>query len=248
MSSLVDKRIIRELKSLNESKKDLIDNGIHFWFDEANIRKVYALFIGQDKTPYKNGFFIISFEFPDNYPWQPPLAKYETQGFCFNRSDRPVEIRFNPNLYTNGKVCLSMLNTWQGPGWTPANTIHNVFIAIQSLVLNEYPLQNEPGFENENMNKLVDYNNIITYATMKISVIEFVNNLISHPDILKPEHLAFKDVVIDYFNKNIEWYKNLLNENKVIYNEKPILNSPCYNMSIKMDYDFLIQRFNEISH
>jgi hypothetical protein len=28
-------------------------------------------------------------------------------------------VRFNPNLYINGKVCLSLLGTWSGPSWNP---------------------------------------------------------------------------------------------------------------------------------
>jgi hypothetical protein len=28
-------------------------------------------------------------------------------------------VRFNPNLYNCGKVCLSLLGTWAGPSWQP---------------------------------------------------------------------------------------------------------------------------------
>lgn len=31
-------------------------------------------------------------------------------------------VRFNPNLYQCGKVCLSLLGTWQGPSWDPATS------------------------------------------------------------------------------------------------------------------------------
>lgn len=246
-SSIVDKRIIRELKSLNDSKKDLIDNGIHFWFDEANIRIIYALFIGQDNTPYYNGFFIISFKFPDNYPWEPPIAKFETQGYCESNTSKPTDIRFNPNLYTNGKVCLSMLNTWQGPGWTPANTIHNVFIAIQSLVLNEWPLQNEPGFENSKMDMLVEYNKIIKYATLKISVIDFIKNMLNenfeHPEYKK----EFFKIIISYIKNNFDWYKEELTTKMAIFSIKPIFHSNCYDMHVKMDYELLFKSFEEIA-
>ena len=30
------------------------------------------------------------------------------------------KVRFNPNLYECGKVCLSLLGTWSGPSWNPA--------------------------------------------------------------------------------------------------------------------------------
>lgn len=31
-------------------------------------------------------------------------------------------VRFNPNLYNCGKVCLSLLGTWSGPSWDPATS------------------------------------------------------------------------------------------------------------------------------
>lgn len=37
--------------------------------------------------------------------------------------------------YAGGKVCLSLLGTWQGPGWTPQSTILQVLLSIQSLIL-----------------------------------------------------------------------------------------------------------------
>ena len=48
-------------------------------------------------------------------------------------------VRFNPNLYNSGKVCLSILGTWsagsQGEGWNAGlSTFLQVAISIQSLV------------------------------------------------------------------------------------------------------------------
>ncbi len=31
-------------------------------------------------------------------------------------------VRFNPNLYNCGKVCLSLLGTWSGPSWDPGTS------------------------------------------------------------------------------------------------------------------------------
>ena len=33
-----------------------------------------------------------------------------------------TQVRFNPNLYNCGKVCLSLLGTWSGPGWVPGES------------------------------------------------------------------------------------------------------------------------------
>eukprot|EP01094_Clydonella_sp_ATCC50884_P027405 TRINITY_DN7858_c0_g1_i1.p1 TRINITY_DN7858_c0_g1~~TRINITY_DN7858_c0_g1_i1.p1 ORF type:complete len:148 (+),score=43.74 TRINITY_DN7858_c0_g1_i1:279-722(+) len=57
-------------------------------------------------------------------------------------------VRFNPNLYNCGKVCLSLLGTWSGPGWVPGeSTLLQVLLSIQSLILVPDPYFNEPGYE-----------------------------------------------------------------------------------------------------
>ncbi|KAK6122581.1 hypothetical protein DH2020_043680 [Rehmannia glutinosa] len=57
--------------------------------------------------------------------------------------------RLNPNLYANGRVCLSLINTWGGSTaerWTQKSTILQILVSIQGLVLNEKPFFNEPVF------------------------------------------------------------------------------------------------------
>lgn len=58
-------------------------------------------------------------------------------------------LRLNPNLYTFGTVCPSLLNTWSGSQsemWTLGkSTMLQVLLSIQALVLNEKPYFNEPG-------------------------------------------------------------------------------------------------------
>jgi len=60
-------------------------------------------------------------------------------------------VRFNPNLYSNGKVCLSLLGTWSGTvgeTWdSAASSIYQVLVSIQSLILVNEPYFNEPGYE-----------------------------------------------------------------------------------------------------
>lgn len=62
-------------------------------------------------------------------------------------------LRLNPNLYKNGKVCLSLLNTWTGKGnevWNPlSSNVLQLLVSIQGLVLNDNPYFNEPGFEKQ---------------------------------------------------------------------------------------------------
>ena len=61
--------------------------------------------------------------------------------------------RVNPNLYEEGKICLSLLGTWQGDearneAWTPnQSTVLQVLVSILGLVLVREPYYNEAGFE-----------------------------------------------------------------------------------------------------
>ena len=148
MSSRQQKRIMNEIKELYKSEEILAESGIYFHFEENSINKIQLLFIGNEDTPYEYGCYFFELTYPDNYPMIPPKMKYYTQGDNIDpKNNKFYSVRFNPNLYTNGKVCLSMLNTWNGPGWVPTNTISNVIVAVQALVLNNFPLQNEPGYE-----------------------------------------------------------------------------------------------------
>ncbi|KAL4711751.1 hypothetical protein ACJJTC_015817 [Scirpophaga incertulas] len=60
-------------------------------------------------------------------------------------------VRFNPNLYNDGKVCLSVLNTWHGrpeEKWNAhTSSFLQVLVSIQSLILVPEPYFNEPGYE-----------------------------------------------------------------------------------------------------
>jgi len=73
-----------------------------------------AIITGAQDTPYSSGCFLFDIHFGSNYPQGPPSVNLETTG---NRA-----VRFNPNLYHEGKVCLSLLGTWRGQSvenWNP---------------------------------------------------------------------------------------------------------------------------------
>ena len=63
-----------------------------------------------------------------------------------------VLTRFNPNLYADGKVCLSLLGTWHGGDssekWNATHSnLLQVVVSIQGLILIPEPIYNEPGYE-----------------------------------------------------------------------------------------------------
>ena len=235
MSNKRTKRIINEIKELQDSVSVLENSGIYFHYDESNINIIYAMLVGPEGTPYEKGFYFFKFEYPTSYPMQPPSAKYCTQGVLINHSkNTSYNVRFNPNLYVCGKVCLSMLNTWTGPGWVPTNTISNVLVAIQALVLNDFPLVNEPGFEHAAKKELIKYNDVIEYANIKISVFEMLKNT-------PYEFIYFKDKMNELFMKNLEYYKNFILTKNETCKDK-IVHSPAYSMSLNLDYPSLFEK------
>lgn len=131
--SNVYKRIMREWKSL---EKDLPES-IFVRVYEQRIDLLRAVIIGAQGTPYHDGLFFFDIAFPFDYPNSPPLVTFRSHG-----------LRLNPNLYENGFVCLSLLNTWPGKAnekWKPEkSTILQVLVSLQGLVLNEKPYYNEP--------------------------------------------------------------------------------------------------------
>ncbi|CAI0407993.1 unnamed protein product [Linum tenue] len=101
-----------------------------------------AVIVGAYGTPYQDGLFFFDFHLPPEYPDVPPSAYYHSGG-----------LRINPNLYEEGKVCLSLLNTWTGRGnevWDPnSSSILQVLVSLQGLVLNSRPYFNEAGYDKQ---------------------------------------------------------------------------------------------------
>ena len=126
-------RLIRDVKQI--MKSPLHDNGIFYEHDEADMLKGYAMIIGPEDTPYYGGYYMFELTFPSNYPHSPPVLTYLTNG---------DNIRFNPNLYKTGKVCISILNTWRGDQWTSCQNISSVLLSL-CMVLFKDPMLNEPG-------------------------------------------------------------------------------------------------------
>ncbi|XP_065185419.1 ubiquitin-conjugating enzyme E2 Z-like [Sycon ciliatum] len=141
--------------------------------DESDITRLDALIMGPSETPYENGFFHFKFRFPPNYPLSSPRVRFMTTG--------GGKVRFNPNLYQCGKVCLSILGTWHGPSWSPAQTLMSVLLSIQSLLCPK-PYHNEPGYEESQSSEqsstgsrpCQDYNRCIEHETLRVAVCQLI--------------------------------------------------------------------------
>lgn len=154
------KRIILDVKDIMNEPIDNI-----FYIPNEDIHNIgYAMIIGPKETPYENGFYFFEFIYPDNYPFSPPKVIFKTHD---------GKTRFNPNLYINGYVCLSLLNTWQGEKWSSCQSLRSILLSLSTL-FNEQPLLNEPGISIKN-NNVEPYNHIIHYRNIEIAILNCLN-------------------------------------------------------------------------
>jgi ubiquitin-conjugating enzyme E2 Z len=224
-------RLLRDVKQI--LKEPLTENGIYYVHDDTDMLKGYALIIGPSDTPYFGGNYFFEFNYPADYPHSPPKVKYWTNG---NR------IRFNPNLYTCGKVCVSLLNTWRGEQWTSCQTISTVLLTLCTLLCNN-PLLNEPGVGKGHAD-MENYTEIIQYSNLSIAVCDIVNK---KDGIYMPFFENFYPFVKENFLKNYDKLLELA-EKKHSDFKMTVVNfkTGFYNMNVNADYSKIIVMLREI--
>ena len=133
----VMRRLALEFGSLATSLPCSEASSIFVRVHEHNSCLLRVLIIGPDDTPYAFGCFEFEIEVTQQYPLLPPKMVFLTTG--------NGRVSFNPNLYSSGKVCLSLLGTWSGEPWTVNSTLLQILVSVQSLILCKEPYYNEPA-------------------------------------------------------------------------------------------------------
>ena len=259
------KRIASDVKYLLNNNNILENENIYYKHSDSNILTGYALIIGNIDTPYLYGYYFFKFDFPENYPFNPPKVTFLTND---------GRMRFNPNYYSCGKVCLSLLNTWNGDGWTSCQTIYSILIVLSS-VLSSNPLLNEPGINIRDLN-LEKYNFLVEYKNYEFAIIkqlkllkkfietknnesnnESNNTARKYNDKKFDEYyniiLKFQEIMKISFNKNKENIKNSIDslENKfnnshLSNNKDNNININIYNLNEKIDFEKIKHKFISI--
>ena len=141
-SGLADRKWTKTIAKEWSVLKDSVPDTIWCRVYEDRMDLTRAVLVGPAGTPYHDNLFVFDFHFTPPYPAEPPKAHYHSFGQ-----------RVNPNLYESGKVCLSLLHTWQGKGsevWSPeTSNMLQVLVSIQGLVLVEKAYYNEAGYEKQ---------------------------------------------------------------------------------------------------
>jgi ubiquitin-conjugating enzyme E2 O len=133
------KRIGKEHKILRSS----LPPGIFVRTWESRLNLLRVMMIGPADTPYEYAPFVIDLYIGWNYPSAPPEAFFHS----WTGGNGPI----NPNLYEDGKICLSLLGTWhadeRNESWSSKSTLLQVLVSIHGLVLNKEPYYNEAGYD-----------------------------------------------------------------------------------------------------
>jgi ubiquitin-conjugating enzyme E2 G1 len=119
---------------LNQYKQYLEDPNSFYSIDinENNMLNWKVLIFGPNETIFEGGVFECEFNFPKTYPNNPPEFKFIT--------NIP-----HPNIYENGKVCISILHNGQdewgyesiAERWNPSHSVNSVLMSILSMLSND---------------------------------------------------------------------------------------------------------------
>jgi ubiquitin-protein ligase len=138
-------------------------------FAEERMDLCKAIITGAAGTPFSLGMFEFDILFPTQYPSSPPLFSFRTTG-KYGRGGSLVGAlmrltpsafgnigdgqRISSNLYNDGKVCISILGTYQAwddsQRWNPAtSSLAQVLASIQTQLLGDEEPYFSEGFNHD---------------------------------------------------------------------------------------------------
>lgn len=202
------RRLARERNILNSSLPD----GIYVRTYANRLDLFRALIIGPSGTPYEMAPFMFDIQITSSFPREAPL--------CFFHSWSTNGIgRVNPNLYEDGKICLSLLGTWPGETssekWnSETSSILQLLVSLQALVLNKTPYYNEAGYDAvQNTDESAVNAELYSERTFVLSrgfvLYALENNVEEFQNVI--EYLYFKQ---SYLRKILEWEKEVLDNSE----------------------------------
>lgn len=145
MANVARELLKKQLIELNKDDSSGFSVGLE---DDSNFFKWRVTFEGPTDSLYEGGLFTALLTFPEDFPNAPPEMKFETEFF-------------HPNIYPDGKVCISILHA---PGtdrfnemetaderWRPILGVESILVSVLSMLVD--PNVNSPA----NMDAAVMY-------------------------------------------------------------------------------------------
>ncbi|KAI9746673.1 MAG: Ubiquitin-conjugating enzyme E2 1 [Claussenomyces sp. TS43310] len=121
MASNRVRRIAKELSDIqNDAQSNIMAQPAGQGDDVSHLK---ASFQGPPDTPYEGGTYVVDVKIPNEYPFRPPVMKFDTK-------------LWHPNVSSQtGAICLDTL----GSAWSPVLTIKSALLSLQSLLSTPEP-------------------------------------------------------------------------------------------------------------
>lgn len=120
MASNRARRIAKEVADIERDSQSSISVSP---LSETDLTHLKGSFPGPPDTPYEGGTYTIDIKIPSDYPFRPPVMKFDTK-------------IWHPNVSSvTGAICLDTLGT----AWSPVLTIKSALISLQSLLSSPEP-------------------------------------------------------------------------------------------------------------
>lgn len=225
---MVHKRLPKDIDLLKKNEEYLQTKGIYFHINDHDITKISVMISPRHKedttvtpklqSPYTGGFFVFELSFPSDYPMSPP-------GITFN--PKQTMCRLHPNYYTTGKVCLSIINTWGSPDWSPSMSLLSLLMTLEERFF-ERALGCEPGHGMCSLTQHQTFNDVVEYSKYKVAILDVLANRYA---IYTP----FKDTIMKELQNTMSWHIGRLDELVQTHQDKT-LQSPTYGNTVTCNY------------
>ncbi|XP_075539270.1 ubiquitin-conjugating enzyme E2 Z-like [Dermacentor variabilis] len=174
--------------------------------EETDLTRIHAVLVGPTKTPYQGGFFHFLLKCPPDYPMSPPRVRIMTTD--------GGRVMFNRHLYNNGKVCLSLLGTFLGSSWTPAQTVGSVLLSVQSI-MTEDPFDDQRRVASVSLvaggqHPLCATRVTVLHETIRAAVCDVVESCLRGND---PWPASMREAVLGAFGDNYPHYEDACKDN-----------------------------------
>lgn len=241
------KRVMRDYQNL---VKEGPENNIWIKPAKEDNMDLFYVMLKAPEGPYHGSLFFFTIE-----PWTTYTGAENQSGHTYPATppkvlhQSPWSIRAHPNLYSTGgdfidrgrvggaKVCLSILGTWAGPGWTPMYTFMHIFQSIMMILDNE-PLRNEPGYANGTHPAIAEYTKYVQYVCLNETFERVFEPVLrgasyDHVPYLKLFELEIRQIWA--FNK--DWY---IAKAQTLESQNTVVGSGCYGdrAYVGMPYKF----------
>lgn len=121
------KRLRNELRQI---KKNGIEGARVKLTDENNIAEWEVGIFGPPGTLYEGGFYKLWMRFPSDYPSAPPTLQFQHR-------------MWHPNIYANGRVCMSILDPHSSPIW--CSVAYSPDLSVTTIILSLISLLDDPN-------------------------------------------------------------------------------------------------------